>query len=481
MESKNHFVKSKHKTDALGKYSLILGPKILFRLKEESSSNYNKGKSKSKNMLFTEKLSKNTNNTNDIIGSLLKGTMMKQKSTINKITNITEKVKLKLPKDLDTIDNDKKLSSLLLKNPEFMTVEEKNFIYSFNSEEKKIFYNYLKKKNLEKKWQGNGIGSGNYLDNFHTFYRDKSTYIFHKKNGLPLLKAYIKNLYDKDIAKIKNSVNEHTNKLNVSILIIKKNKSVSKNVLINDENLTIKYDNEIEDHQIKKEITLFSKLENFKMNVFKSKQALLENQLNQQNDLLNEMMDNNINQMRQDIKRMKNNQKLPKLSYTNDLTKSIKKYKSDLKNNKFVLLRTNNEILKIKEYKEKVSMTNLDLIRFLDETSFSSGKIDITLLEKGLIKHKILFENEAKSLIKTLKNYFKDDFILNEAFEEILNDENTFYKELNQNSENDDDDSQVENEFLLAKLSEEYDKVKDFIELNKKGNADTLLHSHKVS
>lgn len=192
-------------------------------MKETTTENKNKGKSKSntKGYSLTGNIlqgnNSNPNNSKDVINMLLKDTMQKQKSTIGNITNIGEKEKLKIPRDLDVIDGDKKLSSLLLKNPEFMTIEEKNFILSFNKEEKKIFYNYLKKKNLEKKWQGNGIGSGSYLDNFYSFYRDKNSYIFHKKSGLPTLKTYIKSLYEKDIAKIKKDVNEHKTNIEVSI------------------------------------------------------------------------------------------------------------------------------------------------------------------------------------------------------------------------------------------------------------------------
>lgn len=250
----------------------------------------------------------------------------------------------------------------------------------------------------------------------------------------------------------------------------------------NNEKMTIRYENSIDENSIKKEINIFTKLENFKLNVFKSKQALVEDQLLQQNELLNEIMENNINQMKEDIKRMKNKEKLTKISYANDLSKSIKKFKSDLNNNRYTSLKMNKEIMKIKEYKEKVSMTTLDLIRFLDSSSYSTGKISISVFEKGLIKHKILFENEALSLVNILKKYFKDDFILNEAFENIFDDSNNlFAKEKNSNSEDDEEDSEVENEFLLAKLNDEYEKVKDFIELEKNQSVTkgTLLHSHK--
>ena len=52
-----------------------------------------------------------------------------------------------------------------------MTTEEKVYIASFNDREFKLFINYLKMKDREIKWQGNGLGSGHYYEGFISIYR----------------------------------------------------------------------------------------------------------------------------------------------------------------------------------------------------------------------------------------------------------------------------------------------------------------------
>ena len=53
-----------------------------------------------------------------------------------------------------------------------MTTEEKVYIASFNDREFKLFINYLKMKDREIKWQGNGLGSGHYYEGFISIYRN---------------------------------------------------------------------------------------------------------------------------------------------------------------------------------------------------------------------------------------------------------------------------------------------------------------------
>ena len=75
----------------------------------------------------------------------------------------------RLPDTIQDIDDNADLARLLLKNPDKMTNEEKVYIASFNDREFKLFINYLKMKDREIKWQGNGLGSGHYYDVFISF------------------------------------------------------------------------------------------------------------------------------------------------------------------------------------------------------------------------------------------------------------------------------------------------------------------------
>ena len=77
----------------------------------------------------------------------------------------------RLPDTIQDIEDNADLARLLLKNPDKMTTEEKVYIASFNDREFKLFIDFLKMKDREIKWQGNGLGSGHYYDGFISIYR----------------------------------------------------------------------------------------------------------------------------------------------------------------------------------------------------------------------------------------------------------------------------------------------------------------------
>ena len=97
-----------------------------------------------------------------------------------------------------------------------MSVEEKNFIKSFNEKERAIFFQYLKRKSNEKNWMGNGYGSGNYLLNYQNIYRKKS-----KIENLPSLNKFMKNLLGEDERKNMKENEEFKNRVIFFILEIK--------------------------------------------------------------------------------------------------------------------------------------------------------------------------------------------------------------------------------------------------------------------
>ena len=85
---------------------------------------------------------------------------------------------LKLPKTYDKICQNEDLCKILLKKPDIMSEEERNFIGSFNKAEKELFLEFLKKQAQELGWQGNGLGSGSYYENAIKFYRNKDRVLF---------------------------------------------------------------------------------------------------------------------------------------------------------------------------------------------------------------------------------------------------------------------------------------------------------------
>jgi hypothetical protein len=98
--------------------------------------------------------------------------MKKVKKNQKNLSNTLKSVPFtqKFPKLPLIIEENDELVSLLLKDPDLMTPEEKNYIQSFNKDEFKRFMTFLNNKKKEQKWQGNGYGSGKYLDNFNSIH-----------------------------------------------------------------------------------------------------------------------------------------------------------------------------------------------------------------------------------------------------------------------------------------------------------------------
>jgi hypothetical protein len=147
---------------------------------------------------------------NDEFLSLLKKTKLNQQVTLEKLKEVKVKQKLKLPEKISDIDRDPYLSSVLLKNPEFMNVEEKNFIHSFNKKEKAIFFEYLKTKSKERNWMGNGYGSGNFLHDTKKFLENKKV---KEESKLPFFKQFLKGFLDQTKTKNENESKLITNQV----------------------------------------------------------------------------------------------------------------------------------------------------------------------------------------------------------------------------------------------------------------------------
>jgi hypothetical protein len=98
----------------------------------------------------------------------------------------------KLPRTVEEIQGNEDLVKLLLKNPDDMTPEEKVYISNFNEEEFKVFINFLKIKQKELGWRGNDWGSGHYINNFISIYRNTKGF-----NNVYKLNLY--NIYRIDI------------------------------------------------------------------------------------------------------------------------------------------------------------------------------------------------------------------------------------------------------------------------------------------
>lgn len=187
------------------------GPKVILHKKEFTPITKIQNKTTLNNIKEASTFNKKFEN--DMFLSLLKQTKKTQLNTLMNLKKEKKPSRLKLPKNLKAIDEDPYLSATLLKNPEFMSVDEKTFIDSFNREERIIFIQFLKMKSLERNWMGNCYGTGKYLENYLQYKKKED------EKKLPNFKSYLKGFFNN--AQEKNMTIEKKRKQHVSLLIIK--------------------------------------------------------------------------------------------------------------------------------------------------------------------------------------------------------------------------------------------------------------------
>ena len=320
----------------------------------------------------------------------------------NKNPNNFFSKKKKLPDTIEDIEDNPELSRLLLKNPDKMTEEEKVYIASFNDREFNLFVKYLKLKDREIKWQGNGLGSGHYYKEFISIYR-----------------------------KYGNNANERFAKLQ-NFLKINYNNAKSKEIaserkrekLFKEENFSGDNMGNVEEQYNfeKKNDELMKQFEEYK-NIFSEQKNLMELKIG---EIERNNVDNVLKRQKEELSNEINNLKeLKKKDYY--LEELYQKYINDYELNKDeniinefslgkkIKIYLNNTGLSVDELSHRFIELNLPDNLKLKEGNF----IFIPDAEKKFVALEILDEEESKQLCQILLNY-SDEYIREDVFAHFI-------------------------------------------------------------
>ena len=212
---------------------------------------------------------------------------------------------------------------------------------------------------------------------------------------------------------------------------------------------------------LSKEVELFGKLEEYNKNILKNKWGAVEEQIALQSECLDGQLEMRLKIMRDDMKKIKNKHEVEKKpTILEEVNSLVKTYKSKVKNKRFTINNVNIEMEKIFNFREKNSMTTIELIRYFDEKSFFSGKISLNSLKKSMLKYRVLNDDECDKLFSHFKFYFnykedEENYIRNDVFETIL-DENYIKRHQQEKDDNNEDEEEQ-----ILDLMKEYNNVKD--------------------
>ena len=283
-----------------------------------------------------------------------------------------------------------------------MTEEEKVYIASFNDREFNLFVKYLKLKDREIKWQGNGLGSGHYYKEFISIYR-----------------------------KYGNNANERFAKLQ-NFLKINYNNTKSKEIaserkrekLFKEENFSGDNMGNVEEQYNfeKKNDELMKQFEEYK-NIFSEQKNLMELKIG---EIERNNVDNVLKRQKEELSNEINNLKeLKKKDYY--LEELYQKYINDYELNKDeniinefslgkkIKIYLNNTGLSVDELSHRFIELNLPDNLKLKEGNF----IFIPDAEKKFVALEILDEEESKQLCQILLNY-SDEYIREDVFAHFI-------------------------------------------------------------
>ena len=291
-----------------------------------------------------------------------------------------------LPNTLNEIDENTELAKLLLKNPDKMSTEEKIYIASFNNREFELFINYLRMKDRELKWVGNGLGSGHYLEGLISIYRK---YGNDENERYASLRRYLKLNYNNNKAKEQKT----TTNFNFQIEDIKGDNATFNNY--NNDYETF----EAQSREMMKQLdSLTSKInankENIEMQKFKNTNELIHNELDRKKNKFKEDLDN--------LQNMKNN---PDNEVDELYQQFIAKYKIGRnKDSEDILLGK-----KLIDYLNNNGLNELEFAKRFGENqnlqNFDKDIIIVDNIQQILIDLKVFDEEESESLCKILKTY----------------------------------------------------------------------------
>ena len=291
-----------------------------------------------------------------------------------------------LPNTLNEIDENTELAKLLLKNPDKMSTEEKIYIASFNNREFELFINYLRMKDRELKWVGNGLGSGHYLEGLISIYRK---YGNDENERYASLRRYLKLNYNNNKAKEQKT----TTNFNFQIEDIKGDNATFNNY--NNDYETF----EAQSREMMKQLdSLTSKInankENIEMQKFKNTNELIHNELDRKKNKFKEDLDN--------LQNMKNN---PDNEVDELYQQFIAKYKIGRnKDSEDILLGK-----KLIDYLNNNGLNELEFAKRFGENqnlqNFDKDIIIVDNIQQILIDLKVFDEEESESLCNILKTY----------------------------------------------------------------------------
>ena len=308
----------------------------------------------------------------------------------------------RLPDTIQDIEDNADLARLLLKNPDKMTTEEKVYIASFNDREFKLFIDYLKMKDREIKWQGNGLGSGHYYDGFISIYRKCGS---DSNERFARLKNFLKINYNNKKAEEINSERKKN--------IFEEEKALNGDNLGNAE---AEYNFERDNEELMKQFDLYKNILSEQKTKMEIKKMEIENQ-NVANKL--EEQKKELNDQIQNLQEIKNK------NY--DLDELYQKYITDYelaKNGKKINEQSLGKKLKIylrdtglnsDEFSHRFIESNLP--PNLNITGYNY--IYIPNAEKKLVELKVLTEDESNLLCKILLNY-SDEYIREDFFSHFI-------------------------------------------------------------
>ena len=292
----------------------------------------------------------------------------------------------RLPNTIEEIDDDIDLARFLLKNPNKMTPEEKAFIASFNNKEFKLFIKYLQLKDKELKWQGNGYGSGHYLNTFISIYRKTGD---DEKARHRTLKNFLKTNYTKG-NKNKQQPKESQTMWNEEQIGVGDNLG---NTQIDDEHL-LKY--ELQAQELMAYLDEYKKLMSFEKEEAKLKKFI------KTNNLLENKLNNDKNNLLQDIENRKQLNKDKSQNKYDEFMQEQRKIKEI--DSKYFLIS-----FKIHKYMEEYNLTCFELAKTcLESNDDPYGKnkwIYIDFAMKRFEELQILNKEEAESLNAILQKY----------------------------------------------------------------------------
>ena len=303
----------------------------------------------------------------------------------------------RLPNTIQEINDNNELARLLLKNPDKMTTEEKVYISSFNNREYKLFIDFLKMKDKEIKWQGNGLGSGHYYEGFISIYRK---YGSNANERFSKLQNFLKINYNNK--KAKDYSDERKRMQKRAYLFEEENKFQGDNI----GNFEKEYNFEKQTKEI------MAQLDRYKENLEKEKRKIKLNKIDSDAKAVNYVLDTQRKQMQNDI----NN--LPEDKENEiDIDELYQKYITDyelFKDGKKITEKSLGK--KISIYLNDTGLTPEELAHRFVEMNLSINLnnlehnfINIPNVETKIVNLKILDENEAKLLCQILLTFSEEN------------------------------------------------------------------------